>query len=243
MFEKIESIISIIPTGIVVVDENKKIQYMNPYARDMLIGKESFNNDITSLHREKYEKRKIEEYFSNLKTQRNVELPIVKVFDFKDNKQSLFVVKLTKIYNSNDEFAGIVAIFYDMSSLTLSKVYDKNKKPLTVINKLPVITDNKMVFLNTDEIVFIKSVGSSSLIFDMDGLEYYSNLKISELENRLENKGFFRSHKSYIANLSYLRELRCDEGECQILLKAIKEFTIPLSRRNKFKLNKILSVS
>lgn len=241
MIENMESIISIIPTGVVVVDSNKKIKYMNPYARDTLMGKAAFDEDIVAFHQTDYEKEKIEEFFANLKTKQNVELPIVKVFDFK-NKQSLFVVKLTKMYDSSGEFNGIVAIFYDMSQFTLSKVYDEQQKPHTIINKLPLILKNRMVFLDTDEIVFIKSVGSSSIILDINGVEYFSNLKISELEDRLKNKGFFRSHKSYLANLSYLRELKCEDGECRILLKAKDEFFVPLSRRNKLKLNEILAV-
>ena len=241
MIENIESIISILPTGIVVVDADKKVRYMNPYARDTLIGGNAFDKNIEFFHKTDDEKEKIEGYFSNLKTKQNVDLPIVKVFDFK-NRQSLFVVKLTKIYNSKKEFGGIVAIFYDMSHLTLSKVYDEKQRPHTVINKLPVILDKKMVFLDTDEIVFIRSVGSSSLVFDLEGIKYFSNLKISELENKLLHKGFFRSHKSYLVNLSYLREMDCNEKSCKLYLTTDKSFVIPISRRNKVKLNDILSV-
>ncbi len=241
MIKDIESVISILPTGVVVVDENKKIKYMNPYARDMLIGKEAFEESIVDFHEDEDEKRKIEEYFSTLKTKKNIELPIVKVFDFK-NKQSLFVVKLIKMYDATGEFSGIVSIFYDMSQLTLSKVYDKHQKPHTVINKLPVMLNDNMVFLNTDEIVFIKSIGSASLIFDEEGVRHFSNLKISDLEEKLKNKGFFRSHKSYLANLSFLREMKCENNECKIILKAKEQFKIPLSRRNKARLNEILAV-
>jgi len=241
MIKDIESIISILPTGIVVVDADKKIKYMNPYARDTLIGSAAFDENIVDFHQKDYEKEKIEEYFSTLKTKRNVELPIVKIFDFKD-KQSLFVVKLTKVFDSKGEFGGIIAIFYDMSQLTLSKVYDDKQKPHTIINKLPVILNNKMVFLDTDEIIYIKSLGSSSIVYDVEGVKYFSNIKISELEENLQNKGFFRSHKSYLANLSFLREMISEEGEYKILLKAEKTFYIPLSRRNKTKLKDIMSV-
>ncbi len=241
MIRDIESVISILPTGIVVVDADKKIRYMNPYARDALIGKTAFDKDVVAFHQNDYERNKIEEYFLDLKTKRNVDLPIVKVFDFK-NKESLFIVKLTKIYDSQGEFGGIIAIFYDMSHLTLSKVYDKQQKPHTIINKLPVILNDKMVFLDTDEIVYVKSLGSSSIIFDVDGVKYFSNLKISELESKLTNKGFFRSHKSYLVNLSYLREMITEKNEYIIILRSKKTFNIPLSRRNKSKLNHILSV-
>ena len=241
MIENIESVISILPTGIVVVNKDKKIVSMNPYARDVVVGKDAYGKSIISFHKTDYEKGKIEEYFSTLSSNINVELPIVKIFDFHD-KPSIFMVRLTKIYDEKMDFNGIVVIFYNLSQITLSRVYDENQKSYTVINKLPVILKNKIVFLNTNEIIFIKSVGSSSLVFDLEGTKYFSNLKISELENKLLHKGFFRSHKSYLVNLSYLREMDCNEKGCKLYLTTDKSFVIPISRRNKVKLNDILSV-
>ena len=154
MIGNVESVISILPTGIAVVNKDKKIVYMNPYARDVIIGKDAYGKNIMSFHQTNYEKGKIEEYFSTLSSNKNVELPIVKILDLQ-NKPSIFMVRLTKIYDVQSTFNGIVVIFYDLSHIALSKVYDKNQKSHTVINKLPVILNNKMVFLDTDEIMYI----------------------------------------------------------------------------------------
>ena len=241
MIGNLESVISILPTGIVVVSKDKKIVYMNPYARDVIIGKDAYGKNIMSFHQTNYEKEKIEEYFSTLSSNKNVELPIVKIFDLQ-NKPSIFMVRLTKIYDEKRTFNGIVVIFYDLSHIALSKVYDKNQKSHTVINKLPVMLNDKIVFLNTNEIVFIKSLGSSSIVYDIEGIKYFSNLKISELEEKLKHKGFFRSHKSYLVNLYYLREMISEDNEYKILLEGKETFYVPLSRRNKAKLKDIMSV-
>ncbi len=240
MIENIESIVSIIPTGVIVVDKNRQIKYMNPYARDTIIGNDAYEKDISVFHTESEIKR-IESFFSSLSDNKSVELPIVKIINFK-GKESLYMVKLTKIYDKNNNFSGVVVIFYDMSSFALSKVRGKDNAVHTVIRKLPVLDNEKVVFLNTDEIVFIRSLGSACLLFDRKGSRYYSNLKISELEHSLENKGFFRSHKSYLVNLSYLKEMHCKNGQCKLLLYAEKIFFVPISRRSRHKLTEALSL-
>ncbi len=59
-----------------------------------------------------------------------------------------------------------------------------------VLDKIPVMLKEKVLFLNTNDIVFIRSFGSSTIITDSMENEYQTNLRISELEQKLKNKGF-----------------------------------------------------
>ncbi len=241
MIGEFEPFISTLPTGVVFIDKNKKITYMNPYARDNIVGKEAYERDVVEFHIDESERKKIYEYFNNLSARENVELPIVKILNFK-GKPSLFLVKLAKMFASSGEFSGIVAIFYDLSSFAITNVIGNDKKKHSVIDKLPVAYKNRMVFLNTSDIVFVRSIGSASLLFDRSGTRYFTNLKISELEESLSSKGFFRSHKSYLVNLAYLFEMKCNGTNCKLHLKAEKSFYLPISRRNKARLHSLLSI-
>ncbi len=244
MFDNLESLISVVPTGVVVVNNKREIVYMNPYARDIILSHDYFGKDILQVHDSVNGKRKIEGFFSRLTKDKAVELPVVKILNFKD-KSLFFLVKLTKIYDENDQFAGIVAIFYDITNLTMSKIYSEDYKQTFVLDKIPVMYREKIVFLHTSDIIYIKSIGSSTIIYDRDGNEFFTNLKISELGEKLSSKGFFRSHKSYLANLAYLKELVYDKRtelyklhlECGNV-----NFLVPLSKRSKLKLSKMLSI-
>ena len=240
MIENIHSLVSILPCGVVVVDKEGKVKSMNPYAKTNILSEKFFGKNVKELH-DADARTKIDEFLTKLKRNENLELPVVKLFDFK-GKSSLYLVKFAKIYNEKGVFEGIVAIFYDISSVSLSTVYDKDNKEHVVMDKVPVIDNDKNVlFLDVENIVFIRSIGSACLVFDINGKRYFSNLKISELEEKLRNKNFFRTHKSYLSNLAYLHKLIEDKSSSKIILKANREFNIPLSRRQKTKLRNIMA--
>lgn len=244
MIDNIETFLSVVPAGIVVVNKKREIVSMNPYARDIILSKDYFDKDVLELHEEQNGKNRILDFFSKLTEDKAVELPVVKIFDFK-GKSMFFIVKLAKIYNKNDEFDGIVAIFYDVTNFTMSKVYTDDYEVYFVLDKIPVMLKEKVLFLNTNDIVFIRSFGSSTIITDSMENEYQTNLRISELEQKLKNKGFFRSHKSYLVNLSYLKELIYDKNNNQYRLHLTsfkKSFFIPLSKRKKPSLSNLLSI-
>ncbi len=171
MIENIESIVSILPTGVVVVNREGKIEYMNPYARDNIVGQDAFGMDVFQFHPDD-DRERVERFFFSLSDNRVVDLPLVKIINF-NNRDSMYLVRLTRVYDESDCFSGVVAIFYDLSSFTLSEVKDRDNAVHVVVKKLPVVKDEKVVFLDTDEVVFIRSLGSSSLLFDQDGVRYY----------------------------------------------------------------------
>ncbi len=89
-----------------------------------------------SYMKNKMEKNRILEFFSKLTEDKAVELPVLKIFDFK-GKSMFFIVKLAKIYNKNDEFDGIVAIFYDVTNFTMSKFIRMITKCMLFLIKFP----------------------------------------------------------------------------------------------------------
>ena len=90
------------------------------------------------------------------------------------------------LYNSLDE--------YVQEKLT-------PKETITLKNR----DDEKTVFL--DDIVYIESFGRKLSIHFINDNTFEIYGKISDMENKLSNKGFLRIHKSYIINMKFLEKI------------------------------------
>lgn len=75
---------------------------------------------------------------------------------------------------------------------------------------IPVKHLNRYILLKPSDIYYIKAELSETIIRTKDH-EYLSNKRLYEFEQILSNKGFFRVHKSYIVNLSKIKEMKVVE--------------------------------
>jgi two-component system LytT family response regulator/two-component system response regulator LytT len=75
---------------------------------------------------------------------------------------------------------------------------------------IPVKHLSKVVLLKPEDIYYIKAELSETVVRTKD-YEYFSNKKLYEFENILKSKGFFRVHKSYLVNLSKIKEMKVAE--------------------------------
>lgn len=73
-------------------------------------------------------------------------------------------------------------------------------------DRLPVSSNRKITFVKIPEIVYIETAGRSCIIHTLTD-DYTENLLLGEYEKRLMSHGFYRIHKSYLVNLSYIKEL------------------------------------
>lgn len=62
-------------------------------------------------------------------------------------------------------------------------------------------------FIRIADIVFIERADNSTYINTIDGEVYNSSVSLGELENRLPQDNFLRSHKSYIINTLYIKKI------------------------------------
>ncbi len=75
---------------------------------------------------------------------------------------------------------------------------------------LPVKHLSKIILLKPDDIYYIKAELSETVIRTKEK-EYISNRKLYEFEDILKYKGFFRIHKSYIVNLTKIKDMKSVE--------------------------------
>lgn len=74
------------------------------------------------------------------------------------------------------------------------------------LKRVAINTEGKTIFIKVQNIVYIETYNRGCLIHAA-GEEYFEGKTIGEFERRLESAGFFRSQKSYLINLSKVKEL------------------------------------
>lgn len=105
------------------------------------------------------------------------------------------------------------------------------------LNILAVEAGGKLKILDINDIIYIEAQGRNTIIYGRDNI-YNSSYSLKELEKRLENKQFFKPHRSYLINLHMVNEvIPWFKGTYQIIMKKYTENMIPVSRQNfkKFK--------
>jgi len=61
-----------------------------------------------------------------------------------------------------------------------------------------------VAFIDLDGILLIQREDRMSVIYTEEGERYITSDSLSELEERLPDDTFFRSHKSYIVNINHI---------------------------------------
>jgi two-component system LytT family response regulator len=104
--------------------------------------------------------------------------------------------------------------------------------------KIPLSFNEKTIFITADDIIYCKSDGNYTELFLKGGKKEVLSKKIKEVEALIHNSNFFRAHKSYLVNLSYVSEFVKTDGQYLILEDGS---SIPVSRSKKQELLHLLS--
>ena len=113
------------------------------------------------------------------------------------------------------------------------------KKP--VAERIPVEKSGRKVLIPTDKIRYIMAKDDYSCLFTDDD-HYLSTISLAQFETRLADANFFRVHRRYIVNLSYVNEVESVPGGTLLLTIRGEDERIPVSRRRVAPLKKILKL-
>lgn len=95
--------------------------------------------------------------------------------------------------------------------------------------KTAIATGDGLVFVDNDEIIHLEAQDQYTAIFLTDGRKMLSSKNIKSFEDRLNDKVFFRLHRSHIINMMHhLREFRRTDGGIVLMSDGTE---IPVSRR------------
>lgn len=106
--------------------------------------------------------------------------------------------KIDRVYKTLEKIKVLTEVevpkmFVSKEDLTFDKLLIKNKEGVT--------------FLDTKDIILIQREEGATVIYTTDGGSYTTSEGLTDLEERLDNKIFFRSHKSYIINLYMINKI------------------------------------
>ena len=106
----------------------------------------------------------------------------------------------------------------------------ENNKPKDNF-KLPVWHKEKMILLNPAEEISLIRAEQQKVIISTNKGEFETNTPLKDLEQKLKDQGFLRTHKSFIVNISKIREIIPWFNDTFILtLDNCSQKEIPVSR-------------
>jgi DNA-binding LytR/AlgR family response regulator len=110
------------------------------------------------------------------------------------------------------------------------------------VDRIPVDKSGRTLLIAGDEILFISAYDDYTYVHTAEG-RYLSTLSMTALEQRLGALGFFRAHRSYLVNLSRVREVVPMYGGTLMLTLTDPDGTqIPVSRRRASALKRALGM-
>lgn len=114
-----------------------------------------------------------------------------------------------------------------------------NQSKLIKESRIPVIHNETIILLETEGIRFCTVEDKNTLIYTEK--DYYgSDYTLTNLEERLKNKTFFRCHKSYLVNLEYIEKIITMFNQTYIIEIKGRNEEIPVSRHYGRELRKLL---
>lgn len=87
---------------------------------------------------------------------------------------------------------------------------DRIVSAVMILNKqITVESENETLLINLDDVYYIESIDRKCFIYSQDKV-YESKSKLYELEEQLEQYGFFRVSKSCIVNIGIIKSLKAE---------------------------------
>lgn len=99
--------------------------------------------------------------------------------------------------------------------------------------KLVLKTSDNIYIIEIPKITHCESEGSYTVIFLEDGRKIMASRNLKEYDDMLSDQGFYRIHKSFLINLSFVEQFEKGEGGFVVLRNGIK---IPVASRKRLQL-------
>jgi ABC-2 type transport system ATP-binding protein len=106
--------------------------------------------------------------------------------------------------------------------------------------KIPVKGEDKVILINPAEILYADAGDGRAFVITKDG-RLATQFTLTELEERLQRSGFFRTHRSYLVNLQHIREVvTYTRNSFSLRLDDDSGTMIPLSKSSAAELRELL---
>lgn len=124
---------------------------------------------------------------------------------------------------------------------TLKKQYDSLLKNLDpeqlVVRKISLSTTDKIHLIDVDDIIRCESDNYYTIIFFKDGTNLMVSKTLKEMEQKLEEYDFVRTHKSHLVNMRCIKNFIKDE----MMVVMTDDTKVPVSKRKKERILEIIN--
>lgn len=150
------------------------------------------------------------------------------------------------------EAFGVNAVDYLMKPVETERLMqaiakvESRVKPVApqqpAVERIPVVKSGRKVLVPVDTIRYIEAKDDYSCIYT-ESERYLSTISLAKLESKLVPHGFFRVHRGYIVNLSYVEDVEVvASGILQLGVMGIPDRKISVSRRRVVALKRALGL-
>lgn len=124
---------------------------------------------------------------------------------------------------------------------TLKKQYDSLLKNLDpeqlVVRKISLSTADKIHLIDVDDIIRCESDNYYTIIYFKDGTSLMVSKTLKEMDQKLEEYDFVRTHKSHLVNMRCIKNFIKDE----MMVVMTDDTKVPVSKRKKEKILEVIN--
>ena len=231
--ENLASLLNTLEPGIVIFDRNFKIHYINRVILTLFSEfspDDIFSRSLNDLHSpSSFEK--INRILGLLNTTKR-QIPFsIKILS-KDQRVRYLFMKLISLLSPEMEESLCCALMYDITAFISDNTMHLLKIPIGVKNDIKLIDPKDVVFIEADNVysrVYTKSNN------------YFSGLSLGILYDRLPHKYFFRTHRSYVINMTKIEKVYRNAGAVYVSLQGIDK-KLPVSRNKSKEFLRVLGL-
>ncbi len=114
-----------------------------------------------------------------------------------------YIVKPFNVQRIHKTLDRILELFSKKSETQSNPLY-QNKSGL---GKIVIKNKEGLSFIDEEDIIIIQRENRSTVIYTSDGHRFVTSESLNDLDARLDNNLFLRSHKSYIINISMIYKI------------------------------------
>ncbi|HWR45269.1 LytTR family DNA-binding domain-containing protein [Sporomusa sp.] len=161
----------------------------------------------------------------------------VKAFELNAVDYLLKPFSAKRITKSIEKVRGLLA---EATTATIKK-RDTEETQLQSLQKLAIEYNGKAYVIDTRDIIAAYCTEGQISIQTADKC-YYSNMPLQDLQSRLDERLFFRTHRAYLVNIEKIREIvPWFNGTYNLILEGFDR-EVPVSRQQVSKLKKLFGL-
>jgi len=231
------SLIDIRNIGFILLSPDFRVVGMNSYAKNVLgHAAKDMGKSVFKLHPKKSHAKL--EYLLKESTAHHDNAPVAMIIDVL---KMVLMINVCKIENEDEDAKAQFAMtFIDITEKTGAQMNPSSG--IMELKKFPILHNDSYIFLDPASIFYVESDGNYSKLYTKNK-SYHLHITLKSILKRYTGPGFFRIHKTYIANLRHIAEIKKGgKGHTVISFDHKEMAELPVAKRRAHELKKALKL-